>query len=173
MRIEVINNIVSILPKYNINVLGEKKQVNDYSEVNITTLYYDKNSKHIKNENNLEEEYLETGEFPEGKVYTEGSQRTMIVNAYERDPRKRSDCIKKYGLTCRVCGFNFGEKYGDRGSGFIEVHHIIPLHKMGECCSVSVDDLRPICSNCHSMLHRIRDDMTIDDLKKIYKKSNA
>jgi predicted HNH restriction endonuclease len=171
MKIEVINNIESTIPKYSINFSGDLiRDMND-NDVNITTFNYDyKKSKYIKTIKNFEEEYLETGEFPEGKVYTEGSQKTIIVNAYERDSKKRTDCIRKYGLTCSVCGFNFAKKYGDRGLGFIEVHHTVPLYKMGPSNSISVDDLRPICPNCHSMLHRIRDDMTIEELKEIYYK---
>ena len=26
-----------------------------------------------------------------------------------------------------ICGFDFGQKYGELGKGYIEVHHIKPL----------------------------------------------
>jgi 5-methylcytosine-specific restriction enzyme A len=55
------------------------------------------------------------------------------VNAYERNPKARKDCIKYYGATCSVCDFNFADKYGNVGAGFIHVHHLKPLAEAGEC----------------------------------------
>ena len=89
---------------------------------------------------------------------------------YERDPKLRNACIEKYSCKCYVCGFAFEAVYGEAGKGFIEVHHLTPLSKTREEKAVSVDDLRPLCSNCHSMIHRkkpngLRDPYSIDELK--------
>lgn len=35
-------------------------------------------------------------------------------------------------IAYEVCGFDFGYVYGERGEGYIEVHHVRPLHISGE-----------------------------------------
>jgi predicted HNH restriction endonuclease len=85
----------------------------------------------------------------EGKVYR------VTVSAYERDPDARQRCIAAHGSNCSICGFNFGAVYGDVAAGFIQVHHLRPLSEVG--CAHKVDpvaDLRPVCPNCHAVLHR-------------------
>ena len=89
-------------------------------------------------------------------VYAEGNRVSVTTNRYERDPKARTACIKHYGHVCFVCGFDFEKVYGDRGKGFIEVHHLSPLSELGGS-KISIDpiqDMRPLCSNCHSMIHR-------------------
>lgn len=86
----------------------------------------------------------------------EGLSQTVTVNRYERDPRIRRACIAYFGAICQVCGFDFGETYGKLGRDFIEVHHIVSLAQSGGS-GVLVDptrDVVPVCSNCHSMIHR-------------------
>lgn len=74
---------------------------------------------------------------------------------YERDRRLREMCINKYGCKCYVCGFDFEKFYGEVGKGFIEVHHLQPLSDIGEEHTTDPEKgLRPLCSNCHSMIHR-------------------
>ncbi|MFI8421761.1 HNH endonuclease [Streptomyces sp. NPDC085479] len=56
-------------------------------------------------------------------------------------------------LACEACGFDFEEVYGDRGAGYIECHHVVPLHEAGEG-RTKLSDLALICANCHRMIHR-------------------
>lgn len=106
-------------------------------------------------------------------LYYEGVSRTIAVNAYERDPRARRDCIDHYGATCFVCGFDFGAVYGEIGKGFIHVHHIVPLSKVGKSYVVNpVRDLRPACPNCHAMLHKGSEVLSIEQLKVILGKES-
>lgn len=56
-------------------------------------------------------------------------------------------------LACEACDFDFGQIYGDRGLGYIECHHVQPLHETGER-STRITDLALLCSNCHRMIHR-------------------
>lgn len=94
-------------------------------------------------------------ELTEGETYTEGAKQQITVNAYERNPAARRRCIEYYGTTCVVCGFDFAVKYGELGNGFIHVHHLRPLAKIGEEYELDpIADLRPVCPNCHSMIHR-------------------
>ncbi|MGZ0084928.1 HNH endonuclease [Caldibacillus thermoamylovorans] len=48
----------------------------------------------------------------------------------------------------------------------MEVHHLIPLSEIGEQYTVNpFDDLRPVCPNCHAMLHR--GNLSIEELREI------
>lgn len=107
-------------------------------------------------------------ELDESRTYSEGAKRRVIVNAYERDERARAACIKFYGTECAVCGFDFGNYYGELGEGFIHVHHLRDLATVGEDYQVDpIKDLRPVCPNCHAMLHRETPAMQIEALKSI------
>ena len=98
----------------------------------------------------------------------EGARSTVLVNVYERDPNARTACIAKWGANCSICSFNFGERYGDLGEGFIHVHHLKSLSEIGAQYELNpVTDLRPVCPNCHAMLHRRRPALSIDELAAI------
>lgn len=96
-------------------------------------------------------------ELPEGPAYPEGAVERVLVNRYERNRKARQACIDRWGVTCTVCRFDFGAVYGDLGEGYIHVHHLKDLSTVGPAYQVDpVEDLRPICPNCHAMLHRER-----------------
>ncbi|NEW00551.1 DUF3427 domain-containing protein [Bacillus megaterium] len=100
--------------------------------------------------------------------YHEGSCKTISVNIYERNTKARQQCIDYYGVSCVVCSLNFFETYGHIGKDFIHVHHLIPLHKIGIEYEVDpIKDLRPVCPNCHAMLHRRNPAYSIQELKSI------
>ena len=98
----------------------------------------------------------------------EGAKKTIVINAYERNPKARKLCIEHWKATCAVCEFDFEKKYGEIGKGFIHVHHLTPVSKIGEQYEVDpINDLRPVCPNCHSMLHRQGEMLSIEELKLI------
>jgi 5-methylcytosine-specific restriction enzyme A len=109
------------------------------------------------------------------QMFFEGATRIISVNAYERDPRARAACIKHYGISCYVCGMEFSTAYGPLGEGFIHVHHILPLSKIGKRYQIDpVRHLRPVCPNCHSMLHRQPDSVIpVEKLRKIVQEHRA
>ena len=96
---------------------------------------------------------------------SEGRQVLRAHLARERDPRLI--LAFKNGLRdfrCSVCGFDFARAYGPIGAGFIEAHHVEPIGlREGEALT-SIADLIPVCSNCHSMLHRQVPTLTADEL---------
>jgi len=101
-------------------------------------------------------------------TYPEGSKYTIVVNAYERNLSARLACISYYGARCSVCGFDFKERYGKIGEGFIHVHHLLPLYSLGQQYKVDPkQDLRPVCPNCHEMIHRQKPPYSIEELKQI------
>ena len=100
--------------------------------------------------------------------HTEGGARNRIVTLYERNPKARIDCIRHHGTICSVCGLSFEDQYGMIGKGFINVHHIKPISEIKrEYIIDPIKDLRPVCPNCHAMLHRRIPAYSIDELKTI------
>lgn len=101
---------------------------------------------------------------------TEGSRITVMVNAYERNRRARALCIKKYGLNCSVCSFNFSSAYGEIGENYIQVHHLEQLSVTPGKRVIELErDLRPVCANCHQMLYKKTPPYSIGQLKNIIK----
>jgi 5-methylcytosine-specific restriction protein A len=54
----------------------------------------------------------------------------------ERNPKLRREKLAQVQaaglpIACEVCAFDFGKAYGTLGEGYIEVHHILPLHASG------------------------------------------
>jgi len=89
-----------------------------------------------------------------------------IVNAYERNQRAREMCIAKYGTDCHVCGFSFAATYGEVGNGMIHVHHLRPISEISKEYVVDpIADLRPVCPNCHVVLHRHTPPYSIEEVR--------
>lgn len=111
-------------------------------------------------ENNYPDELLDEKEFQEG------AKKRVTVNAYERDPKARAACLKRYGYACRVCGVRFQDVYGDIGKRFIHVHHRKPLAGRRATYRVKPTiDLVPVCPNCHAMLHTSNPPLGVEELK--------
>lgn len=100
--------------------------------------------------------------------FQEGAKFTVTVNAYERSTEARKACLEHYGLSCKACDVNFGYVYGALGEGYIHVHHIKPIHQCGgEYILDPIKDLIPVCANCHAMLHRRSEPLTVAELRAI------
>ncbi|NID09530.1 HNH endonuclease [Fibrivirga algicola] len=107
-------------------------------------------------------------EFATDKMHTEGAKKQIYVNVYERDKAAREACIKHWGAKCRVCEMTFEAQYGPVGEGFIHVHHLKPIAKIGQAYRVDpINDLIPVCPNCHAMLHRRDPAYSVIELKAI------
>ena len=97
----------------------------------------------------------------------EGAVRQITSNKYERNPQARNICIEKYGTKCFVCGFDFEKIYGEIGKDFIHVHHLRQVASIKKEYEINpIEDLRPICPNCHAMIHRKKTPLTIEELKE-------
>lgn len=95
-------------------------------------------------------------ELNETTEYTEGTTKTIIVNAYERNAKAKKACIEFYGndYKCQICGFKFADKYGKEFRNKIHVHHIKPISEIGKEYKIDPKkDLIPVCPNCHMILH--------------------
>lgn len=105
-----------------------------------------------------------------GQKFREGAMMQVTVNAYERNPAARRACIEHYGCSCKVCGFNFEEEWGELGKDFIHVHHLKEISSVGEEYEVDpVNDLIPVCPNCHAMLHRRKPVGSVDEMRRLLK----
>jgi hypothetical protein len=104
--------------------------------------------------------------------YREGAVRSVRVNAYERNPEARARCITYYGSACFVCGFEFARAYDGVGKGFIHVHHLRELSNSGGEHDVDpIADMRPVCPNCHVIIHLYRQPFTIEEVKAMVARS--
>ena len=106
-------------------------------------------------------------EVDQRATLVEGAITCVTVNSFERNPRARAACIRHHGHRCAVCSFDFREAYGPLGEGFIHVHHLVELSAIRSEYQVDpVRDLRPVCPNCHAMLHRRSPPISIELLQK-------
>ena len=106
-------------------------------------------------------------EVPEAEQFSEGAVTKTFVNVYERNPVARTKCINYYGYKCFVCNFDFEGCYGEIGRSFIHVHHLLELSNIkGEYVVDPINDLRPVCPNCHAMIHRKKPALSIEQLRE-------
>jgi len=125
----------------------------------------------VPDPNYSQEATLIPEEIEEREPYYEGVKTRITVNVYERDKNARQKCVKHFGLNCYVCGFNFEEQYGEIGKDFIHVHHLKPLSEIGEKYKLNpIQDLLPVCPNCHSMLHKRKPPYSVEELRNKIKK---
>jgi len=105
----------------------------------------------------------------------EGNRIAFLINRYERNRKNRNICIKAHGALCSVCGFDFSVAYGKIGKGYIHVHHLKPLGSLGgKPMKIDpIEDLRPVCPNCHEMLHQCNPPYSIAQLQAIIAAANA
>lgn len=113
-------------------------------------------------------------------IYREGESAEQLPKEIRIRNQKLREACKEYfrglhggRLVCECCGFDFEKAYGSIGEDYIEVHHRIPFSQTeGEHPVDATTDLVPLCSNCHSMIHRVKGQgtcMSLDDLKNNYK----
>lgn len=87
-------------------------------------------------------------------TYPEGGVTRVEVNRYERSPEARRVCLAYHGTSCKACGFSFEARYGAAAKDFIHVHHIVPVSHLGPDYQLDpINDLVPLCANCHNVAH--------------------
>ncbi|MFH8437027.1 HNH endonuclease [Streptomyces sp. NPDC018007] len=99
-----------------------------------------------------DEEFGDDFSAPEGRLLMR-RHRARERNKGLRKKKIASVLQRGGQLACEACGFDFEKVYGDRGTGYIECHHVLPLHVAGEG-RTKLSDLAIICANCHRMIHR-------------------
>lgn len=120
--------------------------------------------------------------YDENELVDEGKAGTKTTIVKERSKKLREATIQHYTkdgkIQCAVCGFDFYEFYGERGEGYIQIHHENPIYQYSNegfksYIKEAIKDTKPVCANCHCMIHRKKSHMlTIDELKEIIKKTS-
>jgi len=101
----------------------------------------------------------------------EGTEQNITSRDYERNPIYRDIVISLRGPICSCCDLRFEDKYGAYGRDFIEIHHVVPVSVLkGQNKFDPLTDLLPICSNCHSIIHRREVPYTISEIRKSLEK---
>ena len=114
--------------------------------------------------------------FDENTTVAEGTQAIIKTKVYRRSSKLRERVIQFYTvgdrMKCQACCFDFEEFYGKYGKNFIEIHHQKPVFQfngddLGRTIKEALENVIPVCSNCHRMIHRRRDNpLTLDELKE-------
>jgi len=173
------NDLIEILPneyteKSRRSRTSKARTIIKNHELLNDTLKYIINSKKIDNEvKNKAKKILDSESFEiiypdeikDNNLY-EGTKKKIMVNAYERNPQARQECINHYGYKCQICNLDFEKVYGDIGRDFIHVHHIIDISTIAENYKINpIKDLIPVCPNCHAMLHKRKPAYSPDKIK--------
>lgn len=106
-------------------------------------------------------------EEEEEKQRLEGRMTESKVLRRQRNRQARQQCLEASGYKCYICGFDFEKTYGEIGKGFLEVHHKRPISTYEEEHEIPQSELVALCSNCHSMVHRRKEAMDVDELKNL------
>lgn len=103
---------------------------------------------------------------------SEGLVLSRVHSVRERNRslvrKKKSQALRRSGkLKCEACEFAYPDKYGSLGDGFIECHHVIPLSQLRPGQATKLADLALVCANCHRMLHRDGETLSIEKLQNV------
>ena len=115
--------------------------------------------------------------FDENLTINEGTQVIVKTKVYKRSSKLRAQAIRHYTnkegrIKCKVCCFDFEKFYGEHGAGFIEIHHQKPVFQFDgddeqKTISHALENVIPVCSNCHRMIHRRRDNpLSFNEIKE-------
>lgn len=172
-----VNNIKAIDPEYLgkglsrgalmdevvFREFSNNRQLLNILATNIKTL-----AKSLPNSNNIEKIY--SGRQQDSEAF-EGEILYRYHKYRERDPKivaekKRSYYNQHKELCCEACGFDFYKFYGDVGKDYIECHHREPLANFNFNKKTKLEDLALVCANCHRMLHRRLNTLTVEELRE-------
>ncbi|MYB34466.1 MAG: hypothetical protein F4X92_04985, partial [Gammaproteobacteria bacterium] len=103
----------------------------------------------------------------------EGYERIIAVTTHERSRKNREAAICKHGIRCFGCQKEMNEVYGSIADGFIHIHHVQPLSLFDETEIPDIDDLIPLCPNCHAVVHMEEPPITVDRLRELISEALA
>lgn len=113
-------------------------------------------------------------ELRASEVFLEGMGEKVLVNRYERNPAARRACLEHFGCVCAVCGMSFGEVYGAAVLGVMHVHHLNPKCDAHGLVEVNpLVDLRPVCPNCHTVIHSRHPCYSDEEVRRMLKTAES
>lgn len=108
-------------------------------------------------------------EGEEGSVEGRVLYRVHKTRERKKSEEKKRAVLEATGrLECEACGFDFRTTYGERGHGFAECHHKLPLSDGAR--TTYLRDLAIVCANCHRMLHR-GDLISVEELRGLARRA--
>jgi predicted HNH restriction endonuclease len=153
------------LPEYKVNVLVEFEKPEPGADW--TWIMKPAVAKAIELLNWTKEATTIPEEVDENEPLYEGAKTKITVNAYERNPAARKKCLDHYGYRCAVCEKSLTDIYGEIARWRIHVHHLKPLHEINSEYQIDpLTDLRPICPNCHTIIHLNKPPYTIEEVRE-------
>ncbi len=105
-----------------------------------------------------------------------------FIPANQVQKRKRSRKLAKIArehyardgkLWCAGCNFSFDDFYGESANNYIEIHHLKPIHTyktqdVEQTLKEALENVRPLCANCHRMAHRGKDSvLSVEQLREL------
>lgn len=108
------------------------------------------------------------------KEYFEGRRYGTSLTRIERNPSARAVCIAHHGRACSCCGMRFEKRYGKEARNLIVVHHLKPIaYSSGRQRVDPIRDLRPVCPNCHAVLHLRNPPYSIEEVKALARRRRS
>ncbi len=91
--------------------------------------------------------------------HSEGALKWRLHLARERSSKlvenaKMAWFKKNTLMPCERCGFSFKKTFG---IDFIEAHHRKPIGELNGATANKIEDLMPVCANCHRAIHKVVD----------------
>jgi len=102
----------------------------------------------------------------------EGTEHGTPSTCYERSLSNRALCLSYHGYNCKVCNLNMRETYKGLEKEFIHVHHLCLISEAGNNRPDPINDMVPLCPNCHSIAHLISPPYTLSQIQKMIQKGN-
>lgn len=116
--------------------------------------------------------------FDEDILVVEGANKYTLSKQIKRSSKLRKSAIEYYmdmrgNISCDICSFDFEDTYGDPAKGYIEMHHIKPIYmyaggSVRQTIDNAIQNLLPVCANCHRVIHRTRPPYEVEDVKDFY-----
>jgi hypothetical protein len=100
----------------------------------------------------------------------EGAPKQQLLTKYERSRINRSLCLAFHGYDCKACGISLRDKYGDVARSYIHVHHLNPIAAAGTMTPDPINDMVPLCPNCHGVAHLRNPPYTPEEINKMIKR---
>jgi len=162
-----------------IDLISKAKNAEYYQAGNIVAKYYSKEN--LPNSAELKADINEFLAFYEDLTYSDNSfydetdnsafekKQIRLHRRIERNTSLSKKVKKLKGYKCGACEMKFTDVYGEIGKDFIEAHHLNPISEL-EIGKFKVDlenDFAVLCSNCHSMIHKLQDPSDLNELKRI------
>lgn len=115
--------------------------------------------------------HINTSDEYKYHLYDESKVSVISTKQIYRSQKAKTECLCLKGCYCNICGFDFEKVYGKLGKDYIEVHHITPIGELSSAEGYEgtdpQKDLIPLCSNCHSMIHRRKVPYQPDEIKAL------